>query len=284
MFMEEFPTLPNISIDGAQPIYLFKLQYLINEKKFDTLIQLARTDNSSPFDSRKEYYMAYAFFQKETYDSALIYAYKAHDLKPLDIKSLSIIANILEKKGRKNEAVKLVEGFVSKNKSTSLAWLYLMSAYLADSNAQKAVQVIDSAVKYLPNDSVILKEQKRLKNNIQSKPHEILFKTAMDYFNSKQYQSALKYLNEFISKEPGVPLAYARRAGCYFYFKEYSKCIHDVGSARALGSDTPYLINLRGTSYYFLGNFDLACKDFEESALKGDKDGITNLEKFCKGK
>jgi tetratricopeptide (TPR) repeat protein len=283
MFIEGFPVIPNVT-NVIEPIAVQKALYLINEKKFQEAINILRSDRSSPYDGRRENFMATAFSSMGKNDSALVYALKVHELKPRYYNILDFICNVLESKGKKEQAINMLQEFVAQEKSTKEAWLHLKSLYWKTGKHQKAIQILDSASKYLPGDTAILKEQIKLSVDAKMLPYNEIYTAAMECIFIKNYPKAIKFLDEIISKEAEVAIYYDRRAYCYYYSNEFNKSINDVNLSIALGNDSPSMLNLRGVCFQNLGKMNSACTDFQDAAAKGDKDAANNVERFCKGK
>ena len=283
IIFSKFPPIPNVST-LIEPIAVQKSRYLINEGKYQEAIKILQPDKSNPYLGTREVFLALAYSKIGNYDSVLFYAKKAHALKPRYFAIQSSICEVLQVKGKKEEAIKRLEDFLFLEKTTSKAWTDLATLYWATGKYQKAVQTLDSASKYLPEDPLILQEHTKLKKDIKIVPYQEVYLTAMDCLSKKKYPEALKYLDEFISKETSVAIVYAGRAYCYYYGKEFNKCISDINRSISLGNNTPDLINLRGLCYHFLKNDISACKDFQDAAARGDRDAVNNVDRFCKGK
>jgi putative inorganic carbon (hco3(-)) transporter len=282
LFIHGFPSVPDISI-LAEPISVNKSRYLINEGKCQDAINLLRNDKSNPWLSDREVYMAMAFARMGKNDSALVYAYKAYELKPLFFDNMNFICQTLIINGKPEDAIKMLEDYLLLEKNDSRVWLYLTSIYWKCGKYSKAVQTIDSAAVSRPLDIKILQEKQRLNRDLRIAPYYQIYSDAMKCLEQKNFQEAKKYLNEFIEKESEVGIVYAGRAYCYYYDKEYQKSINDIDRSVNLGNDTPDLMNLRGICYHMLGNDVAACKDFRNAVMRGDKDAAGNEKKYCKG-
>ncbi len=282
--VENLPSIPNLTNSGPEPIASIKARYLIDEKKYQDAVNILRPDNSCPYSVSREHYIAMAYSKMGNYDSALSYAYKALVIKPHYYIIPEFICKVLTQKGQKEEAIKMLKDFLAIEKTNSKAWLDLATLFWQTGKYQKAIQCIDTAVKLLPGDSTLFKTKIKLQRDISIVANQQAYSTAMDYLSKKKYPEALKYLDEFISKETGVAIVYAGRAYCYYYGGQFNKCITDINRSVTLGNNTPDLINLRGLCYHSLKNDNSACQDFQDAAAKGDKDAANNVERFCKGK
>ena len=282
IFITGFPIIPNISTRGLAPIAVDKSIYLIEDGKYLDAINLLRKDNASPFDSRREFYMAEAFSKMGLIDSALLYAYKAHALKPLHYNPVGFICDNLNKSGHKTEAALMMEAYVLRVKNNADAWLGLTTIYQSTSNFVKAIETIDSAAKYLPGNMIIKQKQNELSRYKKIVPYQRTYSTAMGYYNQQNFLNALKYFNEIIHAENGAVVVFARRAVCYFNLKEYQKCINDLNISFEGGYNTPDLVNIRGACFISLKLNYAACRDFEDAAARGDINAANNKQRFCK--
>ncbi|MEI7898027.1 MAG: O-antigen ligase family protein, partial [bacterium] len=273
----------NVSSAAADPIFICKSRYLIGEGKYQDAINILRPDNSNPYLGRRELFMAVAFSKMGNNDSALAYANKVHDIKPRQSTAVGIICNILNARNRQAESIKMMTEFLANEKQNKQAWLDLTMLYRESCNYQKAFQTIYSALKQFPEDSTLLLEKIKLQRDEKIFPLQKIYSNAMANLADKKYPEALKYLNEFISKEPRVAIVYAGRAYCYYYGKEFKNCISDIDRSIELGNSTPDLLNLRGLCFKALGQAEAACKNFQNAATQGNKDAINNVQRFCKG-
>ncbi|MFZ4520332.1 MAG: O-antigen ligase family protein [Bacteroidales bacterium] len=281
VFVEGFPSFFNLS-STAEPISGIKAKYLMNEGKFQEALDILQPDKSSPYDSRREYFMAQAYSKLGKDDSALAYAYKAYLLKPHFYDPCGFICFSLKKDKKLDEAIKISSEFIAREKGCSLAWQDLESLYLEDGNYRMAIQTIDSAIIHIPNDTSIVKVKSELALYRQIAPYQQSYKSAMGYFNQRNYSNALDLFDKIIRSEPGATMAYARRAVCYFNAREYQKCINDVNTSIIGGYNTPEIYNLRGAAHHGLGQDAEACEDFKFAADCGNMDAVTNMERICK--
>ena len=161
------------------------------------------------------------------------------------------------------------------------AWLLAANQHWNIGETEKALLILDSAITYLPTDSVLTKKRYDFDRIIKINLHRELYDKANVFFNSKQYPEALEVLNELIQKEPGLTELYLVRAYCQFYTENYYACISDIDIAIEKGTVNYSLVNLRGESYRLLGQSELACRDFKAAMDKGNVDAASNYKKFC---
>jgi len=282
IFIAGYPTLLNVS-SVAEPIAVIKSRYLIKEAKYTEAIALLIPDKCSPYDSRREYLLAKSFSMLGQTDSAMKYALIANKLKPLFYDPLGFICFTLKSSGKEEDATKMLENFLEREKLNKEAWFDLVTIYQEAGNYKNAIQSIDSAINYLPLDSTLKIKQVELSKYLKVIEYQETFNSGMKYYNLKLYDKALLLFNAILNKERGIAIVLARRAVCYFNMGEYQNCINDINQSIAGGYDTPDLINIRGACYHKLGKKAEACKDFEDASKRGDKDAEINSRRLCKG-
>ena len=254
VFLNEFPAIPDINIEG-EPIAVSKARYLIVEEKYQQAIDLLKSDRSSPYDTRQEFFIAMAYLKMNQPDSALVYAHKVYKLKPYFSGNISVMSSAWEAKGNLIEALKVLDDHVQYN----------------NKNSQ-------------PVSEIIYKQQANLAPRIRIQQNQEPFNNGLASFGRKEYNQAIKYLSTFIDKEPGVAQAFEYRAFCYFYLNKYQSSLADIQRAIALDPSKPGYLNLRGVNLQMMGNTAAACADFQTAMGMGDKDAVNNYEKFCKKK
>ncbi|MBE0639803.1 MAG: O-antigen ligase family protein [Bacteroidales bacterium] len=275
-----FPRIPDVSVWG-ESIETLKARYLINEEKNEEAIEVLRKDFSSPWDARREFFMAMAFNSLKEYDSALYYSEIALKLKPNYFRNIQLAASLLERKGENDKVADLYNEFLAKNKKESQAWLYASNFYFKNDDLLKARETIDEGIKYHRKDTLMQKQQRFLHHKLDIEPHLPIFNKASEFYQAKKYAQAVEQMNEFLKLVPDYSNAYQIRSFSYYYLKEYKKSIADADRALELGPVNPSLINLRGVCKLDIKEKEEACKDFKKAMELGDKSGKTNYERFC---
>jgi len=254
LFLNGFPAIPDINIEG-EPIAVSKARYLIVEKKYQQAIDLLKQDQSSPYDTRQEFFIAMAYLNMGLPDSTLVYTQKVYKMKPYFSGNFSVMSSAYEAKGNFTEALKVLEDHIKLNSD----------------NRQP---IMDNIYKQLTS----ITTQARIQQNQEP------YNKGMEALNRKDYNKALKYFSEFIDKEPGVAQAFEYRAFCYFYLNKFQQSFNEIERAIALDPTKPGYLNLRGVNLHMLGNDPAACEAFTKAIEMGDKDAVNNYEKFCKKK
>jgi len=280
MFVNGFPWIPDINVVG-EPISAQKARYLINEKKYDQAISILKKDHSSPYDTRPEYFIAMAYFNQGKNDSAMIYNQKVFQYKPLMFENLSMMCAILERTGKSNEAVPLLDDYLTKVKDNSKAWVMNTQFLNNIGDLKKAAACIDSAYKYLPSDTTVVQRREFQRSRMLIAPYTDLFNRALGAYQTQKYDDAAKLLTEFIAKEPNLPEVYEYRAFSYYFTRQYQASINDIDKMFSFGVKRGNLLNLRGVNLQSLGRRDEACEFYKAAMQAGNKDGGTNYKQLC---
>jgi len=253
-FLNGFPAIPDINIEG-EPISVTIARYLITEERYQQAIDLLKKDNSSPYDTRQEFFIAMSYLKMNQPDSALVYAQKVYKLKPYFSGNVSVMSSAWEAKGDYAKALKALDDHVQMN----------------NKNSQ-------------PISDIIYKQQTNLTSRVRIQQNQEPYNNGISAFGRKEYNKAIKYFSAFIEKDQNTAQAYEYRAFCYFYVKNYKLSLADIERAIALDPTKPGYLNLRGVDQQMLGNMTAACADFQTAMGMGDKDAINNYEKFCRKK
>jgi Lipid A core - O-antigen ligase and related enzymes len=282
MFVNGFPWIPDINVVG-EPISAQKARYLINEKKYDKAIAILKKDKASPYDTRPEYFIAMAYFNQGKYDSAMIYNQKVFVYKPNMFENISMMCAILERTGKAKEAVPLLDNFLQKNKDNSKAWIMNTQFLNNLGEFKRAYSCIDSAYKYLPSDTTIVRRREFQRSRALIQPYADLYNRALAAYTTQKYDVAAQLLTEFISKEPNLPEVYEYRAFSYYFARRFQESIQDIDKMFSFGVKRGNLLNLRGVNLQSLGKAGEACTYYKAAMEAGNKDGATNYRQFCGG-
>ncbi|MEI7897953.1 MAG: O-antigen ligase family protein [bacterium] len=281
MFLNGFPAIPTIDIHG-EPIASLKARYLINEQRNEEAIQLLKHDRSSPFDGRCEFHIAYAYNNQNNFDSSLVYLEKVYRMNPLFFLNISHLCDMYQKKGMGAKVEEMLDSYLYKVKTNKDAWSYTSTYYVNAGKLPEAVSVIDSASKYFPSDSLMIKQKMAIDRKSMVLPYMTLYNEAIEAYNSRKYDIASRYFSELLIKIPGFAEALEYRADCYLILKDYKKCILDIDLVISGGGNRSRLYNLRGICCQNLGNITEACENYKVASEMGDQDGSNNYAKLCK--
>jgi len=102
-------------------------------------------------------------------------------------------------------------------------------------------------------------------------------------YNHKQWAVARDYINHAMRYAESSPSLLMRRAWCYFFLEDQYESISDTGKVLKMESDNLEALELRGRSYYILGEFDTAMNHYRKG-LKFDPEhkGIKDMYRIIK--
>jgi putative inorganic carbon (hco3(-)) transporter len=265
----------------GEPIAVNKARYLINEAKYNDAIELLKKDRSSPYDTRPEYFIAMSYFNMHNLDSALVYTQKVYKQKPRLFKNVGIMCNVLEQQGHRDEALRILDKYLSDFKTDSESWLFASTMFFKAGNTKHAAALIDTAVKYIPADTNIHKQQAFLTRKEEIGSFQAQYDAAMKAYKEQRLKEAVVLFTQIIDKDRKFLEGYEYRAFSYYMLKEYQKSLDDLDYMFKLGIKRGNLYNLQGVDFFSLGRKEEACAGFKASMDMGDRDGLTNYQKFC---
>lgn len=277
-----FPAIPDITI-LAEPIAVQKARYLIKEEKFSEAREILYKDHSNPYDARKEYFIAMSFYKEKQYDSAMYYAQQALELKPYFYGTNTILASVYEKRGDLDSSINLWRKYLKGVKNKTEAWTIPVSLLIHQGKIEESESLIDSAYYYKPNDKKILALRSEIKSKVKMTPYKDIYQKAADFYAKQDYTKALEVFSEFIEKVPDSAKAYGLRAVCYYRLGKFTEAIKDIDEQEKIGGVLPSnMFNIRGASYYAIGDNDKAKEDFKKGMEMGDEDAKDNYNRFFK--
>jgi len=278
---QNFPWIPDINIFG-EPIPVQKARYLFSEKKYTQAIALLKKENPSPYDSRREYFMASAWLAMGKPDSAIIYNKLALQLKPYLLENIAMKGAICERTGKIQEIIPLLEKYLDRDKSNSKAWILICQYLEKSGDLKKAYAYSDSAFRYLPWEVSIIQNREYLNTRLLVYPYNDNYDKAVASYKAKDYETAIPLLSELIDKGVKLPRVFEYRAFCYYFTEQYQSSLQDIDHLFLSGTRQPNLLNLRGIDLQKLGKQDEACSSFKEAMNAGDQEGAANFNRFCK--
>ncbi|MEI6059321.1 MAG: O-antigen ligase family protein [Bacteroidota bacterium] len=281
LMLKGFPAIPNLTCLG-EPIVVNKARYLIVENRFGEAISLLKHDNSSPYDSRRDYYISMCYDKLAMAESAIYWGEQAYAKQPLYGNLVTALSSRLFLKDRQTEGMQILDKYLTQIKTDPSAWIMSANQHWQYGQQKLSLQIIDQAAKYLPSDTAIKKLRENLHTTFDISPYQNLYERANKAFNEKQYPLAITLLNDFITKKPQFAEAYSHRALCLFFTAKHAASILDINKAFELGiTNRSDLLNLRGINYSSLGESEKACQDFKLAMENGNAEAVSNYHKFC---
>ncbi len=280
-FLVGFPSIPNLNGE-AEPIAVQKARFLLNEKRYREAIDLLKKDKSSPWDSRPEYFLSMAYNELKMPDSSLYYSQKVYEIKPNNFRNISVMANNLIQQERGGEAEEMVAGYLERHPLDPDALKFAPGFYDRIGKLDKASEVANTAFEHFPRDSVVRRQKTYIDRKVVISLYKESFDQALEAFRGKRHQEAIRLFSDILAQKPDYLEAREYRAFSYYNLRDYKKSNEDLQYLLEQGLVRPNLLNLLGVNAYSMGNKEEACRYFREAMEKGDKDGTTNYNRFCK--
>ncbi len=278
--MEGFPFIPSVSSQG-EPIAVLKARYLINENRFQDAVNLLMEDASSPYDSRREFAIFKAYYQAGMIDSAFVWSQRAYPIKPFHKPVVRALSIWLFNKGQHQQSQQILSEYLRQVKNDAEIWNLAVDHLWGDKQYKKALIMLDTAVKYFPDEKTIIQQRDDITLRLNIVPYDELYDQIVILMNLKNYKDAIRLLDDFIEKKPQCAEGYMNRANCLCVTGKYAESNKDIDKAIKYGIQNSELINNRGINFLNMGNIEAACQNFKDAMDKGNKMGETNYKKYC---
>ncbi|MFK8289702.1 O-antigen ligase family protein [Capnocytophaga canimorsus] len=280
--IDNYPSIPNLTA-VAEPVDVEKARYLMDEKKFEQARKILKNINYSPWDARKEYFLALSYFlpEEKNYDSIYKYAHQARGIKPNFFGSLNLETFALNNMGKEKESIELWQSFLKNVKNEPQAWNAL--AYLQEKNnlIHQAKATLDSAFVHLPKNESVISNRNKITTRVQMEQFAPILVKAQQFYLQKDYVKALDAYTSFLEKVPNHIDAYGFRAICFYYTQKYKEALTDMVKQEQLGGTlTPSMNNIRASCFYLLGDRKNAKKYYEKAWKAGSNEAKTNLDRL----
>jgi putative inorganic carbon (hco3(-)) transporter len=276
-----FPFIPNINAVG-ESVGVIKAYYLYNEGRYGEALDMLRKDKSSPYESRRHLFMAYAFEKLGNTDSALFYFDRVCREKPRMYHGYYRICKLFESRGDWNSCIRYMNTFLHDVKNDGKAW-YNYSYVLEKSGDLKgSYNITDTALGYLPGDTLLMLRKLFLKDKLEKGPYARELAEGYTLLVNKEYRKAILTLTGIIQKDTSVVKAYEYRGYCYYSLAEYKKSLDDYLVVIRSEPRNGDLHNSVGACYHILGNDAEACRHFELGVQLGNSVSKSNYEKYCR--
>lgn len=252
----QFPAIPTLSLTG-EPIATIEARYLLEEKQYEEVISLLKNNNASPYDSRRELYMAMAYRHLGKRYHALVYANLARELKPHNLNVVRIYSNLLTELGKHDAAYDLIDNTVAQ-------W--------------NTWRDTPHGTRYRP----FIRELQNLRNEIQNlQKTRGPFTDAMALFEASDYAAAEKAFEAYFDLGADNPHAMVAYTWSLFNQEKYTETIESVNRFFITHGVDLALLNLRGECHRLLGDHEGACRDFGAAMRAGFQSAANNYRMFC---
>lgn len=283
LFLKGFPPVPNLS-SWSESIHTITAKYLIEEKKYDKVIELLQDVSYNPYDARREFYMAIAYQNMGKRDSALHYAKLSHELKPNFINNFQLLIELFKSTNQNDSIPRYLDRFLNQNKQNQEAWVFTANYYMTNGQVDKAYEINNESLKLYPENVQINQLKHLIYLRKFSPPYKPVFDNAMALYNAKRYGDAAAAFKKYLELLPGDKNGHHMLLLSNFYSFNYKAAIEGANYMMSIHEPPAQYYNYRGAAYLGLEDTDKACSDFQQGMNLGDANSKSNYEQFCKAK
>jgi len=118
-------------------------------------------------------------------------------------------------------------------------------------------------------------------NNINLVTAQDYFKLGSDQLDKKNYDEALKLLNQAVQRDSTNGNNFAYRGMAKYYMKDFKGAVSDYNKAVKLIPDYGEVYDLRGVAKGELGDKTGACEDWNKAFELGFNKAFDLIQKYC---
>lgn len=152
---KRFPPIPTID-ESTNPIALSVGMRFDAEKKYRQAIDHIINDNSNPYYGLKEFRLSNYYLKLGKPDSAEYYARKCMSMKPICYDPVRTLHNKYIKTNQYDIADTIISNFLVMYKTEPKAWIDLINIKLEKNEVNRAIELVDSALYYNPDNDKIM--------------------------------------------------------------------------------------------------------------------------------
>lgn len=242
--------------------------------------------------------LGWLYLTKNDIDHSIFYIKKSIELNPkypLAYNSLGYISMI---QNNLNDAIELYSKAIMLDSSLievikNRAWVYFQTKQfsLALSDYKRALFLAPNDYIALENTGFCLTYSNKFNEAIicfkkvnQLYPDSInnIYNLAWTFLKAGLTDSAIVYYNIFIDKKTASVQPFFERGYAYFIKKNYQKALSDFTKVRDLNPNNGEVYYWIAEAEYKLGNYKIACDNYETAKNKGYHQAKEKLEKYCK--
>jgi tetratricopeptide (TPR) repeat protein len=284
-----FPAMPNLNSYGF-PISHIKAFYLMNEKKYDSALQLINSNSHvNPHLTLTEYLKARIFNALNNQDSAFYYSRKAFFGKPRAYSHYELLNDIALARKDSGSIDQAFREYI-KYRNEARAWnRYIVLKSVLQPTSPSILQLVDSALLFFPQDPELQQKKAALSSGLPAAvvpgsaedEYQKNFAAGFDNFSRKQYQEAIRYFTIASSHKPGDYLAVENIGLCYYSAGDYNNAIPYFDKVLTQFNPTDGKSEfLKGISLLNLGNKE-GCVFLKRSMAKGFPQAAQQVSTYC---
>ncbi len=148
------PKFPNLD-ESTHPRAVNIAERYANEKKYREAIDILLTDKSNPYYSLREYRLANYYNKMGITDSAVLWANRCIEMKPLCYSPVRVLVSIAGKNGEQEEKLRLIDEYLQRYDREPMAWEDKINLQLKSGDREGALQTCQEAMQIMKNNSKI---------------------------------------------------------------------------------------------------------------------------------
>ena len=184
------------------------------------------------------------------------------------------------RKGKLDEAIKIYENLVAKNKKDHQIYFFLGTAHLQKKNYKKTVFYIESAIKIKPNIpnyynnigialSNLNSSQKAIENylkalELNNKFLDANINLAIEYKKILKFEDAIKYFNASLKISPNNYMIHNNIGNLFKTLGKIDDAINSYNKSIELNKNNPEAYNNKAEILFLLKKFDEAINMYQE--------------------
>ena len=252
--LELFKTANKIVPDKVQTLNNIGVCYM-SLKKYDEAINAFQksleVDDKNPLTHTD---MATVLQLKGEFLKALEYYNKALELEPESFMNLLNVANLSNMLRRYDLAINAYEKMLAMKPELKDIRSTLIGAYVKNGQPDKAINLIDVA----------------LKQNPKNVP--LLFRKAKIYTDMGDFNAASKIYEQIVTFKKNSPAIYHAYAILYTKMQDYDKALQNLNKAMGLDENNAAIHKDLGVIYLMRNQVDYAKDEFDKAIKLGDND------------
>lgn len=242
--------------------------------------------------------LGWLYLIKNNIDQSIFYIKKSIELNPSFSLAYNSLGYISMLQNNLNEAIDYYSKAIVLDSSLievikNRAWIYYKTKQfalaLADykralfmaPNDYTTLVNIGFCLTYLNNYNEAVLCFKKV-NQLYPDSFNNIYNLAWTFLKAGFTDSAIVYYNIFLDKNPTLVQPIFERGYAYFISKKYDGALSDFTKVRDLNSNNGEVFFWIGETQIALGNYKMACENYEMAKKKGYQPAVEKIKKYCK--
>ncbi|MBW2066438.1 MAG: tetratricopeptide repeat protein [Deltaproteobacteria bacterium] len=216
-------------------------------------------------------------FRKKQWQRVVELTSKALELGPESAVAYTNRAGAFFYMGRYEEAIEECNRAISINHSFGLAYNNKGAALEGMGDLSEAIREYDYGCRL--GEDLACQNAIRLKAEVP-RVVEKLVDASNDSFKKREWDRVIQLASKALELDPENAVAYANRAGAFFYKGQYSDAVKDCTKALEIDPDFGLAYNNKGAALEALGNLTEAIREYETGCKLGNSLACENYKRL----